>query len=283
MLLPLSARGDTGEGFDEQPSDDTPGDSGAKRLKLSDDNNSANNSLNTRGPYPTPEYRGDHNAGDCIGRSAARADLEVATSSLSTDLIFDKRRPRLAAYHPFTEIVETEVPTACAGFLGLYELRKKEGYANDALETVYNKIPETCTPKQKYSKTNPVVFIGVMGAGKSQLVSALLGIPDIAVTSDSERGTNIVHEFAGLMDNQETLFVVEAVYYPSDRIEKRVMKICQSVFDFFDLDKRQETDPDSVEDGDLDELNDRFLDAINVLHIILCDHEDDDFATKDAF
>ncbi|KXS94894.1 hypothetical protein AC578_1669 [Pseudocercospora eumusae] len=281
----------------EPSADIAAGDSGAKRLKLTDDDDdnasvdleqqdvasipqhisiSKEDSLHTRDPYPTPEYR-DH-----INRSATHAELEAATSPLPTDLVFDKRRPRLAAYHPFIEIVEAEVPKACIGFLRLYKLRKQEGYINDTMEIVYEKIVESCIPKQRYPKTKPVVFIGVMGAGKSQLVSALLGIPDIAVTSDSERGTNIVHEFVGLKKDQETRFLVEALYYPVDKIEKRIMTLCRAVFDYFEAEKQQETDPDSVDEADIDELNDRFLDATNVLHTILCDPEDDDFATKDA-
>lgn len=231
-------------------------------------------------PYPTPEPRADG-----TGEQQTPTDSTGygdAITPLPAVMGFNDKRPRLAAYHPYVRILEDEMPKICCAFLTHYRNHKEKGYYNSVLDGVYLKILEVCNPKLKYPVPKAAAFIGPMGVGKSQLINALLDVPEIALTSDTDRGTNIVHEFTGVKPYQEALFVIDAIYYAPKQMRQRIQEYCEACFKLFQLLLKQQDEPDSVQDTDFQDAEDGADSAIETLFTVLYESEKDDFSSQEA-
>ncbi|KAM3414693.1 hypothetical protein BST61_g9851 [Cercospora zeina] len=108
-----------------------------------------------------------------------------------------------------------------------------------------------------------------MGAGKSQLVNALLGLPGAAITSDSSRGTNTTLEFQGRRENQSHVFVLEVLLQTPEQIQARLLEYCRAIHTYLALKIQKSDETQEVDDGEVSEQRKKYNTAYDMLYTTL--------------
>ncbi|KAI5358374.1 putative P-loop containing nucleoside triphosphate hydrolase [Septoria linicola] len=186
-------------------------------------------------------------------------------------------QPQMATLHRHSPWCHALVPQVerltleiCDGFLKT--VSNVGGRKHAALALKCRNIDQIKDLKLVYSESKPVALVGSMGAGKSQLTNALLGLSGAAITSDSTRGTNTILEFRAPKGDQTTKFILEIVCYSADQIKGQLWGYICKIHDYFQLrvqiaDAGEDADFDPAE---LEEQRRHYSTACTILLTVLC-------------
>ncbi len=158
------------------------------------------------------------------------------------DPIFEGR-PQYAIYHPDFRTTELLLSEICNSVLNAYKQLEDGGYSNEEIERLFaRKLRKLATPQWNYPSIKPVACLGAAGVGKSSAINSILHERDAAFVSESDRGTNLVHEFSKSHTNQLSKYRVAARYLSPKQIELFVQFHCGNIFTY--LEKKDDCDED---------------------------------------
>jgi hypothetical protein len=184
-----------------------------------------------------------------------------------------EKLPSYAYYHPDFQSTEVSYPAIIDEFLGAYEEVKAEGYYDGDISRICDDLRQLAEPEDHYPPIKPVACFGPAGVGKSSAINCLLDQQGTAIESDSNRGTNLVHEFRKYQPRHMSKYVVTACYRNDKQIEILVNKHCEGIFLF--LNESDECD----EEDRYDEMQKNYSTGVELFQTLLCDHSE--FMTDD--
>ncbi|PPJ59848.1 hypothetical protein CBER1_04972 [Cercospora berteroae] len=169
--------------------------------------------------------------------------------------------------HSNVPLIEARVLDICDQFAALVE--QHESGISAPVMARCQVISQKKDLKLLYPLPKPAAVVGSMGAGKSQLINALLGLPGAAITSATDRGTNATLEFRNRRPDQETKFVLKVIFHTPDEIKKRLREYLQIIHTYLSL-KAQYLNPDNEVDVDeVEEHRKKYCLAYDMLYTTL--------------
>lgn len=184
-------------------------------------------------------------------------------------------QPPLSPYHPSFKQAQERITKICRDFFkAAQDCSEKFGYSDKAVENIVAELTMLHVPAKCFRKVGPIVCLGPAGVGKSSTINALLGTKSAALELDgTETGTYVVHEYKGEHPDQVHRYHVEVVFHSRSVIKSRVRKHCEIIERF------RSTDSASADEGEDEDLEDKYRAAINFFTTMLC--EDDRFSDLD--
>jgi hypothetical protein len=90
-----------------------------------------------------------------------------------------QKRPKLPIYHPGFRLTEKLTIGTLSNFLGFINQAEKDGYHDNEMSYLWNKIVESKTIP--YQDAVKLAVAGDTGAGKSALLNAILGVLNLTI------------------------------------------------------------------------------------------------------
>lgn len=207
----------------------------------------------------------------------ARLNVDINGKVPPYDAFKAEGRPRLAFYHPDFPEVEGLLLEAARVFLAAADSEFENGYEDPEIHNIcHNDLMRLLEVQDLYPSFGPIALLGPAGAGKSSLLNALLNETGVAIESDgAQRGTNLVHEYAGASPRQESKYQVVVPFYDESQIRNMVDSHCKHIFEYL-----KGGDEEGMEDDEMDALEDQCSAALGFFTVLLCDQAD--FKSKDA-
>ena len=89
----------------------------------------------------------------------------------------------------------------------------------------------------------------------------------ILCQNDSDRGTYVVHEYMRPLPTQTSVYEILVPYLRESQVKKLIKKQYGIITDYFER-------SDELEDGEEDDLKDKFDTALDLFSTLLCDREE---------
>ncbi|KAF1833697.1 hypothetical protein BDW02DRAFT_598853 [Decorospora gaudefroyi] len=162
----------------------------------------------------------------------------------------EQERPRLPFYHPGFKLT-VSIAMAVVATLSQYITKAiNSGYKDDEAKHLRKDIVDN--KKIPYQESIQLAVAGDTGAGKSAVMNAILGVPNLNIESDGGSAcTCVITEFRQAPPSQTKAFAAEVEFFDITIC----LKLVKDLFvQWYRANQKQRQDPDEMDDVDLNQM-----------------------------